>query len=167
MAIGVAGSVNPISYQAPQAMRQAAFRGTETTQPKSNSTQQPDTGLIIIGTGLALAGILFGLSRLGSLKYITKRFLKGTEKRASFGWNEALAHMKETHPKAKNFEKSFIMRYPEADRKNCDTAAKEIIALGYYRKGNNNPIFTKVIACDKLENDLLQKFGSENVIICV
>jgi len=129
-----------------------SFSGVPKTDEKKSHT-----GLWVLG-GLAVAaglGIIFRKNVAKFLGMETSKSLKSLlEKRENYSWSELEKYFKENHANVKDYEKSFVIKKKIDAPKNENDA----LAIGYFVKGQKDPVITKVINYKKLDNALIKQF---------
>lgn len=155
-------SSNPINSELPSG---AVNFGSQQKKDKNNHT-----ALWVIG-GLAVAGILGyifrkDVSKALGLKHtwsdVTKNIINNPDKKDVFKFSELKEHMKNIHLKDKELDYSVAMKLPDNMKKEYNITSPEAILIAYKVKNKNDYVFTKLVTCNKLDDEFIKTLNGKD-----
>lgn len=63
-----------------------------------------------------------------------------------------------------NLEKAFMLRLSKDMKTQNNIVAKDGLAVGYFVKGQNEPVLKRILTCDELSEEIIEQFGGKDLV---
>jgi len=90
------------------------------------------------------------------MSYVTKH----AQYKESYSMKEVMSHFQHHPVLSKSYKESFVLRFDKALKEKYGIHSNEALLMGHF--SNGKPLATKLVKCEKIDDELLQSLSSAN-----